>query len=85
MVNERHARQARSRKKMLERMDKVERPTLERRRMGLELNGWRGSNKVLELSGVHKAFGAVQPLHGVDLLLASTQRPPSSPLMSCIS
>jgi ATP-binding cassette subfamily F protein 3 len=58
VVNERHARQARSRKKMLERMDKIEKPILERRRMGLELNGWRGSNKVLEIVDLDKVFPA---------------------------
>ena len=54
--NPRAARQARSRHKMLERMDKVERPVLERPRMGLELNGWRGSQKVLEIVDLYKAF-----------------------------
>jgi len=58
VVNERHIRQARSRKKMLERMERVEKPVLERRRMGLELNGWRGSNKVLEIAGLNKGFPA---------------------------
>ncbi len=56
VVNERHARQARSRKKMLERMDKIDEPILERRQMGLELNGWRGSKKVLEIVGLDKVF-----------------------------
>ena len=48
VVDERHARQARARYKMLERMDKIERPG-EQGRMKLELGGWRGSNKVLEI------------------------------------
>ena len=56
VANERHARQARSRRKMLDRMDRVERPTLDRRRMGLELDGWRGSQKVLEIVDLDKAF-----------------------------
>jgi len=56
VVNERHARQARSREKMLERMDKLEKPTLERRRMGLALDGWRGSQKVLEIADLDKTF-----------------------------
>jgi ATP-binding cassette subfamily F protein 3 len=59
VVDERHARQARSRKKMLERMDRVEKPVLERRRMGLELNGWRGSRKVLEITDLDKVFDPV--------------------------
>ncbi|HRQ39140.1 MAG TPA: ABC-F family ATP-binding cassette domain-containing protein [Chloroflexota bacterium] len=51
VVDERHIRQARSRQKMLDRMDKVEKVT-DARRMTLNLNGWRGSNKVLELANV---------------------------------
>ncbi len=58
VVNERHIRQARSRRKMLERMDRVAKPILERRRMGLELNGWRGSKKVLEIVDLDKLFPA---------------------------
>ncbi len=56
VVDERHARQARSRHKMLERMDKIDKPVLERRQMGLALNGWRGSRKVLEIADLDKAF-----------------------------
>ena len=56
VVDQRHARQARSRRKMLERMDRVEKPTLERRRMGLALDGWRGSQKVLEIVDLDMAF-----------------------------
>lgn len=55
VVNERHIRQARSRRKMLDRMDKVEKIS-EAKRMALDLNGWRGSNKVLELIDVSKTF-----------------------------
>lgn len=51
VVDERHIRQARSRQKMLDRMDKVEKVT-DARRMTLNLTGWRGSNKVLELEKV---------------------------------
>src|SRR5690606_10967778 len=56
VVNERHIRQARSRQKMLDKMDKVEKVT-EQRRMSLDLAGWRGSNKVIELVHVQKTFG----------------------------
>lgn len=63
VVDERHARQARSRRKMLERMDQIDKPILERRRMGLELNGWRGSQKVLEIVGLDKVF-ASEPAGG---------------------
>ena len=56
VADQRHARQARSRHKMLERMDRVEKPTLERRRMSLALDGWRGSQKVLEIVDLDMAF-----------------------------
>ena len=46
-----HAMEAR-----IERIEKMERPVLERRKMDLALNGWRGSNQVLELDGVSKTF-----------------------------
>jgi ATP-binding cassette subfamily F protein 3 len=84
VIDERHARQARSRRKMLDRMDKVEKPVLERRRMGLELNGWRGSQKVLEIVDLDKVFpadGAAKDtgqaqiiLAGLDLLLWHGER-----------
>ena len=80
VVNERHARQARSRQKMLERMDRIDRPVIERRRMGLALEGWRGSNKVLEITDLHKSFPGekdsrdVAVLDGVDLLIWRGER-----------
>jgi ATP-binding cassette subfamily F protein 3 len=58
--NEDFARKAKSMQKRLDKMDKIEKPVTERRRMGLTLNGWRGSNKVLELDGVSKSFGPKQ-------------------------
>ncbi len=64
-----HAMEAR-----LERVDRLERPTLERRKMGLELNGWRGSNKVLELSGIHKSFGPTTVLEDIHLLIQHGER-----------
>jgi len=54
--NEDFASKAKSMQKRLDKMDKVEKPMTERRRMDLRLNGWRGSNKVLELDGVAKSF-----------------------------
>jgi ATP-binding cassette subfamily F protein 3 len=56
--NEDFAAKAKSMQKRLDKMDKVEKPVAERRRMDLSrLNGWRGSNKVLELTGVSMTFG----------------------------
>jgi ATP-binding cassette subfamily F protein 3 len=65
--NEDFARKANSMQKRLDKMDKVEKPVLERRKMDLrQLNGWRGSNKVLELAGVSKSFGAKQVFAGLN-------------------
>ncbi len=58
--NEDFARKAKSMQKRLDKMDKVEKPVIERKRMELQLNGWRGSNKVLELAGISKSFGPKQ-------------------------
>ncbi len=65
--------------KRLERMDRIEQPVLERRRMGLELAGWRGSEKVLEIQSLAKSFenpagGEDQVLDGLDLLLWHGER-----------
>ncbi len=48
-----HAMEAR-----MARVDKIDKPMLDRKRMDMRLNGWRGSNKVLELAEVSKSFGS---------------------------
>ncbi len=55
VVDERHIRQARHRQKMLDKMDKVEKVS-DSRRILLDLNGWRGSKKAVELENVEKVF-----------------------------
>jgi len=55
--NEDFARKAKSMQKRLDKMEKIDKPLLERRNMDLKLSGWRGSNKVLELHDVSKSFG----------------------------
>jgi ATP-binding cassette subfamily F protein 3 len=57
--NPKFSRRGQSILKRLEKIERVERPVLERKRMGLELNGWRGSNKMLEILGLAKVFPAV--------------------------
>jgi ATP-binding cassette, subfamily F, member 3 len=54
--NEKFAKRAKTIQGRLDRMEKIERPVLERRKMDLKLNGWRGSNKVLEIRGLKKSF-----------------------------
>lgn len=58
VVDERHIKQARNKQRQIDRMDKVERPVLERKHMALQLQaGQRGGQKVIELRDVGVAFG----------------------------
>ncbi|MGH2582087.1 MAG: ribosomal protection-like ABC-F family protein [Anaerolineales bacterium] len=78
--NEKLIRRAKSMLKRIDRIDKVEKPTMERKAIGLQLGGWRGSNKVLEINGLHKAFlnpdseTSLQVLKGLDLTLWHGER-----------
>ena len=67
--------------KRLERMDRIEKPIIERKQMDLELKGWRGSNKVLEIVELNKGFsnpndcsGDIIVLTGLDLLIWRGER-----------
>jgi len=66
--------------KRIERMERIERPVLDRRRMDLELRGWRGSSKVLEVADLVKSVPGPIPsddqivLAGVNLLLWHGER-----------
>lgn len=42
----------------LEKIERIEKPILEQRRMDLALAGWRGSNKVVEITNLDKLFPA---------------------------
>lgn len=64
-----HAMEAR-----LERIERLDRPILERRKMGLELSGWRGSNKVLELTGISKTYDSMVLLKEIQLLIQHGER-----------
>ena len=55
--NEDLSRKSKSMQKRLDKMEKIDKPITERKRMELQINGWRGSNKVLELADVSKSFG----------------------------
>ncbi|MBI4769648.1 MAG: ABC-F family ATP-binding cassette domain-containing protein, partial [Chloroflexi bacterium] len=74
-VSDKFASRVRAMETRLARMDRRERPVLERRRMDLALSGWRGSNKVLEVVGVRKSFGDDgRPLREVNLLVRHGER-----------
>jgi ATP-binding cassette subfamily F protein 3 len=66
---------ARNLQRRVERMDKVERPVLERRRIGLELHPHqRGGKRAAELREVAVAFGQHPVLLGVDLTVMHGER-----------
>ena len=74
-VNERMIRQARVKQMQIDKMEKVERPVLERRKMALALrSGVRGGQRVLALEGVDVAFGDEPVLLDVDLVVTRGER-----------
>lgn len=72
--NQKFARRAQSIEKRLEKMDRMDKPVTERRRMDLQLQGWRGSTKVIHLQGVTKSFSGQSVLDGIDLTLLHGER-----------
>ena len=56
VFNDKFATRIHNMEARIERIEKIDRPILERRKMDLALNGWRGSNQVLELEDVSKSF-----------------------------
>ena len=63
-----HAMQTR-----IEKVRHMDRPVREHRKMGLQLNGWRGSNQVLELVDVQKSY-ARPVLTGVRFMIRHGER-----------
>ncbi|HEX8994471.1 MAG TPA: ABC-F family ATP-binding cassette domain-containing protein [Ktedonobacterales bacterium] len=75
VVNERHIKQARNKQRQIDRMEKVERPVLQRRRMALALRaGERGGQRVAELQGASVVFGERIVLLSVDALVRRGER-----------
>ncbi len=64
-----HAMEAR-----IARIDRIDKPVLERRKMDLALNGWRGSNQVLEFAGVTKEFSHRSVLNDLNFLIRHGER-----------
>jgi ATP-binding cassette subfamily F protein 3 len=75
VVDERHIRQARVKQRQIDRMDKVERPVLERRRMALAFRPHaRGGARAVQLRSVSKAFDGVQILRAVEATVMNGER-----------
>jgi ATP-binding cassette subfamily F protein 3 len=73
--DERHIKQARNKQRQIDRMEKVDRPVLERRRIALELHPHtRGGERVVELDGVGVSLGGRPIFGGVDLTVLRGER-----------
>jgi ATP-binding cassette, subfamily F, member 3 len=74
-VNARAATQARNKQKMLDRMDRIDRPVFERRKMALALrSGARGGQRVVALEGVDASYDDDPVLLDVDLVITRGER-----------
>jgi ATP-binding cassette subfamily F protein 3 len=56
--NEKFIKRGKNILKRIDRIEKIDQPLIDRDKMGLELAGWRGSSKVLEINGLDKIFGS---------------------------
>jgi ATP-binding cassette, subfamily F, member 3 len=75
VVDERHIKQARNKQRQIDRMEKIERPALERRRIALSLRPHvRGGQRVFELRRVGVRFGDDAVLDDVDLTVVHGER-----------
>ena len=75
VVDERHIKQARNKQRQIDRMEKVERPVLERRKIALRLHPHaRGGQRVFELRHVGVAFGDDPVLADVELTVMHGER-----------
>jgi ATP-binding cassette subfamily F protein 3 len=75
VVDERHIKQARNKQRQIDRMEKVDRPVLERRKIALELRQHaRGGERVVELASAGVELGDRPILVDVDLTVLRGER-----------
>ena len=72
--SEKFAKRAKAIQNRLDKMERIEKPVIERRRMDLKLNGWRGSNKVLEFKSASKSYCGQIVLNSANLLIRHGER-----------
>ncbi len=73
-VSDKFASRVRSMQTRLEKVNEIDRPSSDRRRMGLELGGWRGSNQVLEFVQVSKSFSSRPLIKAANFLIRHGER-----------
>ena len=75
VVDERHIKQARNKQRQIDRMEKIDRPVLERRKIALELRPHaRGGERVVELAGASVELGERPILVDVNLTVLRGER-----------
>ena len=74
IVNDKFAKKITNMEARIERMEKIDRPVLERRKMDLSLNGWRGSKQVLEFDAVTKEFTQRKVLNNLNFMIRHGER-----------
>jgi len=75
VVDERHIKQARNKQRQIDRMEKIDRPVLERRKIALDLRPHtRGGDRVVELSGAGVELGGSPILADVDVTVLRGER-----------
>ncbi len=73
--DKRNIRQANNKQRQIDRMDKVDRPVLERRKIALQLRpSTRGGQRVFELRSLGLAFGDEPIIAGADLTVVHGER-----------
>jgi len=74
VLNDKFATRIHAMEARIDRIEKIDRPILERRKMDLSLNGWRGSNQVLEFENVTKEFSHRKVLNDLTFLVRHGER-----------
>ena len=74
VVNDKFAKKITNMEARIERMDKIDRPILDRRKMNLSLNGYSGSKQVLEFDSVTKEFSHRKVLNNLTFLIRHGER-----------
>ena len=75
VVDERHIKQARNKQRQIDRMDKIDRPVFERRKIGLEMrSAQRGGQRIVSLTDATMAFDDEPVLLDVSLTIDRGER-----------
>ena len=74
LINDKFASRMHAMEARISRIERIDKPVLDRRKMDLELNGWRGSNQVLEFEEVTKLFSHRNVLEDITLLIRHGER-----------